>query len=79
MFLKLNTSMPLSVVSERLFSAASQIFLTHRSRINDSNFQNQLICEVNSSLHQLHLVDFPAVIKQIDFVLAYMCTVIEDR
>jgi hypothetical protein len=48
-FLELNTPMPSSAASERLFSAASQIFLPRRSRINDSNFENQLICKVNSS------------------------------
>ena len=48
-FLELNTAMPSSAASERLFSAASQIFLPRRSRINDCNFQNQLICKVNSS------------------------------
>lgn len=48
-FLELNTPMPSSAASERLFSAASQIFLPRRSRINDTNFQNQLICKVNSS------------------------------
>lgn len=48
-FLQLNTPMPSSAASEMLFSAASQIFLPRRSRINDSNFQNQLICKVNSS------------------------------
>jgi hypothetical protein len=48
-FLELNTAMPSSAASERLFSAASQIFLPRRSRINDCNFENQLICKVNSS------------------------------
>ena len=48
-FLVLNTPVPSSATSERLFSAASQIFLPCRNRINDSNFQNQLICKVNSS------------------------------
>ena len=48
-FLQLNTPMLLSAASERLFSAVSRIFLPRRSRINDSNFQNQLICKVNSS------------------------------
>ena len=48
-FLELNTPMPSSAASERLISAAAQIFLPRRSRINDLNFQNQLICKVNSS------------------------------
>ena len=49
LFLQLNTPVPSHAASERLFSAASQIFLPHRSRINYSNIQNQLICKVNSS------------------------------
>ena len=48
-FVELNTPVPPSAASETLFSAASQIFLPRRSRINDSNFQNQLICKENSS------------------------------
>ena len=48
-FLELNTAMPSSAASERFFSAASQIFLPRRSRINDCNFQKQLICKVNCS------------------------------
>lgn len=45
--LRLNTGLPASAACERLFSCAGQLFTAKRARIDCSNFEYQLLVNLN--------------------------------
>ncbi|XP_060777268.1 uncharacterized protein LOC132886535 [Neoarius graeffei] len=47
MSVRLNTPLPASAACERLFSIAGFVFSQRKARLNDSNFENQLLLRLN--------------------------------
>ena len=46
-FLELNTALPASAASERMFSVAGRVFAPNRTRMTDEHFEQQLLLRLN--------------------------------
>lgn len=50
--LRLNTGLPASAACERLFSCAEQLFTAKRAMIDCTNFENQLLVNLNKAFQE---------------------------
>ena len=48
--LELNTALPATAASERLFSAAGRVFVPNHTRMWDDHFEEQLLLRINANL-----------------------------